>query len=193
MKTLSEMQEEVGKVNRKLGWWDSDHPVTLKTAMALLHSEVSEALDAWRQWGMEDKTPPWVPPRTVAEAADKIMHPPKPEGAPSELADVMIRFLDDLERFDVTVREECWTGWPWYVVASGSFPDDMDDLHNQISRISMTHDSEWPREDVAPEFERLLVALRCVARYYGVDLMAEYERKLAYNRTRPYRHGNRRV
>jgi hypothetical protein len=30
-----------------------------------------------------------------------------------------------------------------------------------------------------------------IARTYGIDLEAEYVRKMAYNRTRPYQHGGR--
>ena len=110
MKTIAEMQAEVVEINKALGWHDKN--VTFPEAMAMLHSEVSEALEAWRVWGTEDATKP--------------VHAPKPEGIGSEFADILIRLLDDCE-------------------------------------------------------------------LYGVDLQAEYERKVAYNRTRPYRHGGKRI
>ena len=106
-KFIAQMTGEVVDLCHAKGWYD--HPVSFGEAIALLHSEVSEALEAWRRWGTGDAT-----------KADG-----KPEGVGSEFADVFIRLLDYCARFDV-------------------------------------------------------------------DLEAEYERKMAYNRTRPYRHGNRR-
>lgn len=118
-KSLAQMQAEITEVNLALGWHDK--PVSFGEAMALLHSEVSEALDAWRHWEFEDATTP-----RVYMPGGKLGPPPKPEGVGSEFADVLIRLMDACERF-------------------------------------------------------------------GVDLAAEYERKIAYNRTRPYRHGGKRI
>ena len=114
MKTIKEMQAEVDELIEAKGW--KDKPVSFVEAMAMLHSEVSEALEAWRNWGLEDATD------HETEAWNETR--PKPEGVGAEFADVFIRLLDDCERF-------------------------------------------------------------------GVDLEAEYERKMAYNHTRPYRHGGK--
>lgn len=116
MTTLEQMQAEVQEFCKAKGWLDK--PVSFGEAMALLHSEISEALEAYRLWGTADVT--------NAANAGKIVkeNPPKPEGVGSEFADVFIRLLDDCERF-------------------------------------------------------------------GIDLRAEYERKMAYNWTRAYRHGGK--
>ena len=117
-KSLHQMTEEVTATNKALGWYDK--PVSFGEGMALLHSEVSEALEAWRRWGTEDTTEgAHFPDGTLYDGTR-----PKPEGVGSEFADVFIRLLDYCARF-------------------------------------------------------------------GIDLQAEYERKLAYNRTRPYRHGEK--
>jgi NTP pyrophosphatase (non-canonical NTP hydrolase) len=108
---FEEMAQEVHDVNHANGWFDSGR--TVGEGIALLHSEVSEAFDAWRKHGFEDVTTESLP-------ADK------PEGYGSELADVLIRLLDQADRD-------------------------------------------------------------------GVNLVAEFERKLAYNRTRGYRHGGRKI
>lgn len=115
-KSLAQMQAEIVEVNKALGWHDKN--VTFPEAMAMLHSEVSEALEAWRVNDTDDAT--------QYCGIDTCTLPHKPEGVGSEFADVLIRLLDD-----------------------------------------------------------------CAL--YGVDLAAEYERKLAYNRTRPYRHGGKRI
>jgi NTP pyrophosphatase (non-canonical NTP hydrolase) len=112
VKSLTRMQAEIKENCVAKGWYDT--PVSFGEAMALLHSEVSEALEAWRIWGPVDGTMLELPEGRSA----------KPEGIGSEFADVLIRLLDYCARFDV-------------------------------------------------------------------DLGAEYERKMAYNRTRPYRHGGR--
>jgi len=47
-------------------------------------------------------------------------------------------------------------------------------------------------EGVGSEFADVFIRLLDYCSRFDVDLEAEYERKMAYNRTRPYRHGNRR-
>lgn len=115
-KTLAEMKAEVNEYCQAKGW--RKHPLSFGDKIALLHSEVSEALEAYRNWGLEDAT-------GIDEAGFVVKtSPPKPEGVGSEFADVLIRLLDD-----------------------------------------------------------------CA--YFGIDLEAEYERKMAFNRSRPYRHGGK--
>lgn len=116
-KTLENMQEEIYEVNVANGWYDSER--SFGDGIALMHSEVSEAYEAYRLWGVEDATE-----RDHHNALDGIM--PKPEGVGSELADVFIRLLDESRR-------------------------------------------------------------------QSIDLRAEYERKIAYNRTRGYKHGGKSV
>lgn len=111
--TLAAMTGDVVAVNTLNGWYEQ--PLTFGEAIALIHSEVSEALEAWRHWGFQDVTDPAVEQNLTC----------KPEGVGSEFADILIRLLD------------------------------------------------------------------CSARF-GVDLAAEYDRKLAYNRVRGYRHGGKR-
>lgn len=114
MKTLKDMQAEVYKINVANGWFD-DYDRTFGDDIALLHSEVSEAFEAYRDHGFEDAT---------SELHDHTL--PKPEGVGSELADILVRLLDTCQRT-------------------------------------------------------------------GIDLQAEFDRKIAYNATRGYRHGGKRV
>jgi NTP pyrophosphatase (non-canonical NTP hydrolase) len=113
VKTLEEMQAEVADVNASNGWYDDDR--TVGDDIALLHSEVSEMLEAFRSSGLADATVPSLVHRGTST---------KPEGFGSEAADVLIRLLDTCER-------------------------------------------------------------------RGVDLRAEYERKIAFNRMRGWRHGGK--
>jgi NTP pyrophosphatase (non-canonical NTP hydrolase) len=113
---IQDMTREVREVNTANGW--HDHGRTFGDGIALIHSEVSEALEAYRAWGVEDATGPPMNPGGTNGA------PPKPEGVGSEFADILIRLLDECDR-------------------------------------------------------------------QGIDLSAEFTRKLAHNRTRGYHHGGK--
>ena len=113
MKSLEQMQDEVYKVNIENGWFDDNR--SFGDDIALLHSEVSEAFEAYRDYGFDDPTP-INPPNGLS----------KPEGVGSELADILIRLLDTAQRT-------------------------------------------------------------------GVELEVEFDRKMAYNAIRGYRHGGKRV
>jgi NTP pyrophosphatase (non-canonical NTP hydrolase) len=124
---LGKMVDEVRDLNTAKGWRDGTN--TFGDYIALLHSEVSEALEAYRDHKLEDATGQATPifaddEDHMGNVVQRGWNPPKPEGVGSELADVLIRLLD------------------------------MADL-------------------------------------YGIDLEAEYQRKMAFNWTRPYRHGGR--
>lgn len=117
-KTLVDMTAEVREVNIEHGWRTGVN--TFGDYIALLHSELSEALEAYRDHRLEDATDPHNP---YPDPPGDVRFP-KPEGVGSEFADVLIRLLDTCD-------------------------------------------------------------------VYGIDLAYEFERKLAYNRTRPYQHGGR--
>lgn len=121
------MQEEVWDNNIAHGWFEKDR--SFGEGIALIHSEASEALDAYREFGLKDVTAK-VPPNGFCIHMEELAHcgqrHPKPVGVGSEFADILIRLLDECQRT-------------------------------------------------------------------GIDLEFEYERKMAYNRTRPIRHGGKRL
>jgi NTP pyrophosphatase (non-canonical NTP hydrolase) len=118
--TIEDLATDIRENCIAKGWRNADgsYDGSFGDAMALLHSEVSEAFEAWREHGTDD---------TTSYAQSLVCGtPPKPEGVGSEFADILIRLIDDCD-------------------------------------------------------------------IYGIDLAAEVERKLEYNRTRLYRHGGKKL
>lgn len=191
---LADMRDEVVAFCEAKGW--RTEPILFGEAMALLHTEVAEASDAWRRWGTDDATAaltasPEFSERLVDEGACR---PNKPEGVGSEFADILIRLLDDDEQFGIDLAGR----FPEFHGAFGvndSFLVNMNTLHTFIVQASILF------EDDTPEFSdvnwqgyltRALAFLTQLSTHYGIDLMAEYQRKMEYNWTRAYRHGNKR-
>ena len=96
-KSLTQMTEEVVANNREKGW--HDNPPSLPECMMMLVTEAAEAVEAWRIWGIEDGTAG----SAVNPGGDKGA---KPEGVGSELADILIRLLDDCYLFGVDLESE---------------------------------------------------------------------------------------
>lgn len=83
---ICDLQREVHRIAVEHGWWEEDR--NFGEMLALVHSEISEALEAWRE-GQEDV---WY-----STGANLVGHLPKPEGVVVELADAVIRILDIAE------------------------------------------------------------------------------------------------
>jgi hypothetical protein len=191
LKSLQEMEEEVEACNRANGWYDTEVPFPV--AMALLHEEAAEAGHAWRDHGLADATeylPHVHDDGGTVEGCPGCFHHPKPEGAGSEFADIFIRLLDVDARFKMGL-EEYLEPDPEIFALDDHFLTNINTLHGLIARVTWAQGTCY--EHPGDAFAGVLSFLRQLCKLYGVDLDAEYERKLAYNRARPYRHGGRRA
>lgn len=84
---ISEMQKDIHKNAKDHGWWDEER--SFGEIVALIHSEVSEALEDYRN-GLE-------PDKMTYEGQ-------KPCGIPSEMADIVIRVMDACEFYGIDLE-----------------------------------------------------------------------------------------
>ena len=89
MKALNELCKEVYQNAVDHGWWDEQR--TFGDLISLCHSELSEALEEFRNGHKPDET--------------YLNANGKPEGAPTELADVMIRIMDMCGHYNIDLEK----------------------------------------------------------------------------------------
>lgn len=198
--TVAAMTAEIRENNIAKGWRSAAGGPggnTLGDYIALLHTEVAEAVEAYRDHRLADATGPDTPVYATDEDSmgnypQQGWQPGKPEGVGSEFADILIRLLDTSDVFSFEVSDPDFElgdiadlypmlsdpGLPELV----TFADDMAWLHRRIDQV-------WTDATIAPAWA--LRALVTVARKYGIDMDREYARKIAYNRSRAFRHGGR--
>ena len=177
--TFADMEDAVYDCNRTNGWFDDER--SFGADIALLHSEVSEMFEAYRDHGFDDVTKPLTYEQEAATFEGAAIKP-KPEGFGSEAADVLVRWLDTSFRRQLPLV--------WYTLADVqnlSFPD-FDgslDVGEHIAKLHalITHLETNPNLVV----EYLVTWCRVLK----IDLQWEFDRKLGYNRTRGHKHGGK--
>lgn len=100
--TLNEWAQEIHEYARNKGWWDSPTDRNFGDLCALLHTEISEAYEEYRNGHAPDERY-YNPERLVQDETGKYW--PKPEGIPSELADIMIRLFDLFGHYYINIEQ----------------------------------------------------------------------------------------
>lgn len=196
MKITRELQKAVHENAVAHGWWESRRPDS--ECLALIHSELSEALEAYRD-GLDPKIVYYrcavigepntalVPEQDTTEAERAKG---KPEGIGIELADAVIRALDwaEVHEIDASYSE------PRPLVAA-LFGPDAGEPHLP-SDLCLAHEEvpSCTTEDYDAfglQIQRFLSCVDLIAKQYNIDIDRCIALKHAYNKTRSYRHGGK--
>jgi len=88
---LNELAQDVHQTSVDHGWWDTER--NFGESLALIHSEVSEALEDWRR-GL-----------SLNAVQYEVLHghTPKPTGIPIEFADIIIRVLELCAAYEIDI------------------------------------------------------------------------------------------
>ncbi|MCD5398254.1 MAG: hypothetical protein LR120_00725 [Dehalococcoidia bacterium] len=90
--TIKELIRDSHQISKDHGWWE-DPNKSVGELLALVHSEISEALEVYRDLGKEGLSKNWVEENG------------KPEGFTVELADAIIRIADMCGAYELDLEE----------------------------------------------------------------------------------------
>ena len=203
---LTELQREAHAIAKDHGWWDEER--TFGDLIALVHSELSEALEAYRERELEAYTPPDdVIGQPGKLGTTRQPHPfpgvggyvnvkvsTKPEGVAYELADVVIRVADMAEWYGVDLQ------WSLDLALGAATQDEPDGFGDWVTTLHQALSACWswsnpPRVTLDTSqtvpLGALVYGVQRMAAHYGIDLDAAIEAKMEHNRGRGYRHGGK--
>ena len=196
---LNKLRDEIHDNAVKHGFWEGERSIA--ECLVLIHSEVSEALEADRngkyaKGNIKPETIEWM-----AKTWEKITFLENfilkvKDTFEDELADVVIRCLDlcghlEIEldpQFSETIEETVKNNDTWFEDME-SVPDKLCVVHYRISkcfecRADCTYTLDTKLTDVVACVMELCVDL-------NIDLLKHVELKMKYNETREYKHGKK--
>lgn len=174
-------------------------PTRIASRLALIHSEISEALECVAEGWMELY---YCDPVVGCQNGTYVVTtrhpanmchgdgPAKPEGFPIELADVFLRLCDLAESLGAELDSQRLASYGTPRSNPEQIAECLFFLHRQVSLVPIL-ERDYAPERVALALNHILAALGRLACSTGVDLLAMAELKHAYNQTRPYRHGGK--
>lgn len=105
MTTLNELAAEIHEVSVAHGWWEGVER-NFPEVLMLMVSEVSEALEEYRSGHpIDEMYHNYSGSHPGVGVATGVSYGWKPEGVPTELADVIIRVLDACAAYGVDIDE----------------------------------------------------------------------------------------
>ena len=203
---LKALQKEAHAIAKDHGWWDE--PRTFGDLIALAHSELSEALEAYREWGLKSVISATAPnDRTyryfdinLSQAKVPDDWTTKPDGVASELADVVIRVAGMAEWFKIDLaqarEEDEDLGDEKQAYLQERLSGNLDSFGEWIAAIheDMADAGYHQRnrgDNLGSHLVSVIWMVQEMAAHYGIDLDAAIEAKMEYNKSRLYRHGGK--
>jgi NTP pyrophosphatase (non-canonical NTP hydrolase) len=100
--TIEDMTQVVRNFVIDRGWYKESRTRSVGDSMMLIVTETSEVLEAWRDYHDKENHYQEVAYRKGDHGEDVEMPKPwKPEGVPSELADILVRLLDTADAWGI--------------------------------------------------------------------------------------------
>ena len=233
MATFYEIINQCWQTAEDTGW--HDNPFNWENRIGNIHSELSEAFDAHRKGGQEPTKTWWSKtlrshtdqkkqmfiagqPNRVIETLEWDRMPihvdrPKPEGVPSEFADVAIWFFDACQIRNIPIESVMHNQVTpvetlstkslsevieWSAVFANKlrwfekmahFQTDINILHSDLALIQ-TFDVEDTDNILHQQLARFIWRLFFMCHRFNIDLETAILEKLEYNKGREYRHGH---
>lgn len=192
--SLTELSKEIHKNAIEHGWCDRER--SLGEIIALCHSELSEALEEFRNgkpnaYVVRDTStfPQYESCKKEITDIHNWREDEKPEGIATELADCIIRILDYCGEYNIDVDKELYDvaecGIDCIVDIKPDFADFICDCHNYLSY-------SYRAQDIISLLNVVLLINKW-ANKNNVDMGTIMYVKHKYNITRPYRHGGKRI
>lgn len=176
MINLNELAKEVHENAVAHGWWETERD--FGELIALIHSEVSEVLEEYRNGHELTET-------YYSENG-------KPEGIPSEMADIIIRVLDICGKYDLAIDEDV------FEIATKTVKNNLRLLDEKIKSfgdlIAQIHQGITGLYENGLYSESATDIIGCIlviAFYKGIDIEKAILEKHEFNKTRPYKHGGK--
>ena len=185
MGKLNDLVAESYGIAKEKGWNDKEKSISAFTL--LMQSEVAEVIEEYRKnkgvgeiWYEIHHEADGVHYCTKGQPCDK------PCGIPVEIADLVIRVADYCGKKGVDLELQC---------NRSPEPEHTIDFEEWLARINYALSQAWAGTIPGTEFwlgMTVKYAFR-TASACDIDLWAVIKEKTAYNRTRSYRHGNKRI
>lgn len=172
------------------GWWDEER--SYAEIIALIHSELSEALEEYRNHKPDiyyvvdmEQDNGQVVPCIRTDWGDGSFDEEKPEGVAVELADTVIRILDYCGRKGIKIVETLETRRAAF--DTYTLPELIAECHCLLSMAY--HDIALSRQC----FAECISIIDYWCENHGINLETTVRLKHVYNKTRPYRHGGKKI
>ena len=221
VENLNKMIPEIHRNAVEHGWWDEDRSES--EIYALIHSELSEALEEYRDnkpdvyccqhgsdwchicYGDTCEINPDIDCVTCfAQREESGKVPNKPEGVIVELADAVIRIMDYLGKggYTFNLNNAIYSNVGLPLRTNENCSDLIVCAHAALSQafihdyICWIQDPEHNEINKESEIATLSAVVKWINEYAagrGYDLVSVVRMKHAYNITRPYKHGGKRI
>ena len=158
-KIMEDLKNDIYRVAKEKGWWDN--PRSINTIFCLIHSEISEALEAFRDGNME----------LFAE----------------EIADAKIRIIDAEKGYwdDKIIYEsdEDCDQIPYSLMLIHL------NITHAFNDVRVKHSTE--NDCIIENLKHLSDTIDMFAKLFNIDLLKEVDKKHKINMSREYKHGGK--